>query len=120
MNKNPVPLHPIAEVIGEEAFAKLKAELGGKQFYVPTPLASAAGNPIRMPALCLRGTFVNDVAMNEAALTVAGAAVAMHEHGVRHLVLEVETAGIGAAYLDCLIEALAPHGIDVRPMALPL
>lgn len=119
MNKNPVPLHPIAEVIGEEAFAKLQAGFGGTQFYIPPSPASALLNPVLMPSLCLRGTFADHITMNAATQTVAGAAYAMRAHGVRDLVIQVEAAGMGFAYLDRLEELLGRHGIKVQALKTP-
>lgn len=45
MNRNTVSSQVLVNLIGEEAFAKLQAEFGGSQLYIPFALTEAAATP---------------------------------------------------------------------------
>lgn len=102
-------LQTLTEQLGADAVARLCAIYGGRQIYIPVaPGKTATPTSVRMPTLCLRGSFDAQVPVNEAVQALAGAIFAIHTRGVGAMVLEVETTGIGIDYLERLQQMLSP------------
>ena len=110
-------LQALADLIGAEALAKLRAEFGGAQLYIP---ADNTPRVNRSPALRLRGVFSADVRPEVAVQTVISAAHALNRGGVTGLRIEVEAMGLGHGYAELLKQALADAGIKVVPTLRPL
>ena len=105
-------LDALNELIGPDATAKLRAEFGGSQLFIPvdnTPRLS------RSPVLRLSGAFSVDVRPEIAVQTVVSAAYALHHGGVNGLGIEVEATGLGHGYAEQLKEAL--KGTDIKVLA---
>lgn len=110
-------LNSLTELIGSRALAKLRAEFGGTQLYIPALAPVTTTFPMPTARLCAKLDAATP--LSYAVSTLAGAAVAMNSLGVTDLVVEVETAGVGQDVLERLSDALGRQGIKVQPMELP-
>ena len=82
MNRNTVPQTTLAALIGEEAFAKLQAEFGGSQLYIPFALARVNPTKVPMPSVRLTAQLDAAVPISDSWRTLAAAASVLYSTGV--------------------------------------